>query len=138
MAKQMPLRHQLGQGVERCGGLIITFLFLFLFCCQKTGTSSMLVFLSFLAAFSHPRSWRFKNCPAVNKLIVFRIQIQIQLLILKKCSWKRIIGAILKMSQNGLAIIAFGRSLNSCQKTCFQIQLPGCIQLSPLLILQLC
>lgn len=138
MANQMPLKHQLGWGVERCFlGLIIAFLSPFFFLCQKTGTSSMLVFLSSWLLFS--RSWRFKNCPAANKpLIVFWIQIQIQLLILKKCSWKRLTGVLRKMSHDGLATIAFGKSLNTFQKANFPVQVPGWTQFTTLPFWQLC
>lgn len=112
LANQMSLRHQFGWGVEGCDvtGLVIAFLFL----CQKTGTSYMLVFLGSWLPFKFfffLRFWRFKNCPAVNKsLIMFWIQLQIQFLILKKCSWNRMIEAILMMSQNGLVVIASGRN----------------------------
>ena len=113
-------------------GLVIAFHCL----CQKTGTSSLLVFLG---------SW----LPFLKILEVLKLSRSEKVLdyVLnpnpvfnsREMHWKQMIGAILKTSQNGLVSVAFGRkSLNAFQKAYFQILVPGWTQFPLLLILQFC
>lgn len=112
----MPLRNKTEQEMEDCGRVSIH---IFLSLSGKRNIFHTWVSW-FLAAFSFLRSWRLLNCPTVNKsLITLCHQVQLQFLILKKCSWKRIIEAILKMNQKWACYHCFweGKSEETSQSS---------------------
>ena len=117
MAKEMPVRNKTEQEMEDCGRVNIH---IFLSLLDKSWVVSHTWVSWFLAAFSFSRSWKLLNCPAVNKsLITLCHQVQVQFLILKKCSWKRITEAILKMSQKWACHCCFGEKSEETSQSWF-------------------
>ena len=92
-------------------GLIIAFLLLLLLFVRKQEHFPCLCFLVlgclFFFFFKILKILKLSSSEQVLDLC-FESQSKSNFLILKKCCWKRIIEAILKMIQNGFAIIAFG------------------------------